>query len=905
MNRHLVSLIVLIFASISLNAQGFLKTQGKQIIDDDNNPVILRGMGLGGWMLQEGYMLQTAGFANAQYQIREAIEELIGSTDTELFYQAWRANHVRKADIDSLKSWGFNSVRLPMHYNLFTLPIEEEPIAGQQTWLDTGFELTDQLIDWCKQNELYVILDLHAAPGGQGMDQGISDYDPSKPSLWESTANKDKTVALWKRIAERYADEPWVAGYDLLNEVNWSLPGNVALRNLYEEITDSIRTVDQNHMIIIEGNWFANDFTGLTPPWDDNMVYSPHKYWSINDQASIQWVLNIREEHNIPLYLGESGENSNTWFRDAIHLLEENQIGWAWWPMKKVEAIAGPLSVVKSDAYQSLLDYWNNGGTPPSASFAKAALMDLTEKLKIENCIYQRDVIDAMFRQVATDEVKPFNTQSIPGVVYPTDFDLGQNKFAYFDSDVATYHVSTGSYSAWNQGWAYRNDGVDIQVTEDNVNTNGYNVGWLNTGEWMQYDVDVDQEMVYDIEVRVASTGTDGRFHFNANEADVTSVVAVPNTGGWQSWQTVTVSDVVLSPTDKKLRFYCDQGGFNLGSFNFIATGATTSLETEFLSAETQDEQTVALHLNKRLEGPLPSGNANFSIKVDGVAVTINEVVLNPANSRMILLTVDTEFEPNEEIRISYNGTQIVATDGIALSTFTNRLVKNNIPLINTVPGRVEAEDFFFQVGIELESTTDAGGGQNIGYLDNGDYADYLIEVTSSGIYEVTYRTAAESATGKLEMQIMEADGNFRTLHNVSFPPTGGWQNWAETKKTVSFPQPGLFTIRLFFTASQFNINWMEFDNLTSTADPVIPTSISMSPNPTSGFFDITGSIKDATDLSIQVFNATGQIIKQQELQVADDFQTSFDLSTMPTGCYWVCVRGADGIQWTRKLVKI
>jgi len=88
--------------------------------------------------------------------------------------------------------------------------------------------------------------------------------------------------------------------------------------------------VDNNHIIFIEGNWFANDFPGLTPPWDDNMVYSPHKYLSFNDQASIQWVLDMRNTYNVPLYLGESGENSNVWFRDAIKLLEDNDIGWAW-----------------------------------------------------------------------------------------------------------------------------------------------------------------------------------------------------------------------------------------------------------------------------------------------------------------------------------------------------------------------------------------------------------------------------------------------------------------------------------------------------------------------------------------------------------------------------------------------
>ena len=127
---------------------------------------------------------------------------------------------------------------------------------------------------------MYVVLDLHAAPGGQGYDAAISDYDSSKPSLWESAANRNKMASLWKRIAAHYADEPWVAGYDVLNEPNWDLPGGTALRALYEQCTDSIREVDSQHLLFFEGNWFANDFTGLTPPWDGNMAYSCLLYTS-------------------------------------------------------------------------------------------------------------------------------------------------------------------------------------------------------------------------------------------------------------------------------------------------------------------------------------------------------------------------------------------------------------------------------------------------------------------------------------------------------------------------------------------------------------------------------------------------------------------------------------------------
>ena len=109
-----------------------------------------------------------------------------------------------------MAKWGFNNIRLRMPYNLFTLPIEAEPLKDNHTWLGKGFSIVDSLLDWCAAKEIYLILDLHAAPGGKGYNTDISDYDDSKPSLWESKENRDKTVAFWKKIAERYKDEPWI-----------------------------------------------------------------------------------------------------------------------------------------------------------------------------------------------------------------------------------------------------------------------------------------------------------------------------------------------------------------------------------------------------------------------------------------------------------------------------------------------------------------------------------------------------------------------------------------------------------------------------------------------------------------------------------------------------------------------
>ncbi|NRB46599.1 MAG: carbohydrate-binding protein [Saprospiraceae bacterium] len=893
----------LFFLSFTISAQGFLTTNGKHIVNESGDTIILKGMGLGGWMLQEGYMLQTASFANPQHQIREKIEELIGKEDTHEFYEAWLANHVRKIDIDSLKSWGFNSVRLPMHYNLFTLPIEDEPVPGQHTWLEKGFTLTDSLISWCRQNEMYIVLDLHAAPGGQGNDQGISDRDEDKPSLWDSEANQDKTVALWQRIATRYVDEPWIAGYDLINETNWAMEGNLPLRNLYQEITDSIRTVDTKHMLFIEGNWFANDFTGLTPPWDDNMVYSPHKYWSFNDQASIQWVLDLREQYDIPIYFGETGENSNTWFKDAIRLFDEHQLGWAWWPMKKVESIAGPLSWTKTPEYQALLDYWNNGGNVPNADFAKATLMEMAEGFKLENCVYQKDVIDAMFRQQNSSVAIPFRIQEIPGVVFATDFDLGGAGVAYADSDIANYQVSTGNFTAWNNGWSYRNDGVDIERTQDNINSNGFNVGWIAPDEWMQYSLDVEEGGVYEIKVRVAANEEGGAFYFSTNDATLTASVTVSNTGGWQNWQTISITDVVLEENDDKLRFHAKAGGFNLNSFEFVRKGNSESIPASYVAGITQDEQHIAISVNKSLGGVEAASRSDFQITADGNPLTITDVALHPSNPRIIILGIDHIIKSRETLRASYTGNAIAAADGTNLESFFQEQITNTIATIHNIPGRIEAEDYFFQSGVQLENTSDAGGGQNIGFLDNGDYLDYYIDVATAGSYQVSFRTAALSEQGQVQLQLVQEDGNATPLVTSTFPATGGWQTWNTSNQNLDLPV-GRHQLRMLITQPLFNINWLEFTLLTSTENPGPFIRTQLFPNPSNGLLQLKAELSEQQDVGLHIHNSLGQLLFSKEFQGQSSLDHELDLSNWLDGYYYLSLRSSDGSSIRRKLVK-
>lgn len=549
---------------------GFLKRSGQKIVDGNGKDVLLRGMGLGGWMLQEGYMMHSAGFAATQYKLKHKIAELVGEKSMQEFYDAWLNNHCTHSDIDSLAKWGFNSVRLPFHYNLFTLPIEQEPDSLKNTWLPKGFQMVDSLLKWCKNNKMYLILDLHAAPGGQGNDLAISDRDNTKPSLWDSPANRSKTVALWVKLAERYANEPWIGGYDLLNEANWKMENNEPLRQLYLDLTASIRKVDQNHILFIEGNWFANDFKNLTPAWDDNMAYSFHKYWNSNETGAFQWVLDLREKNNVPVWLGESGENANQWFADCIEQMEKHNIGWSWWPLKKIGSVVDPATIKLTSGYQSLLDYWTGKtSAKPSPEVVKPILMDLAEKTKIENCKINYDLIDAMFRQVGTNETKAYTSLHIPGRIFAMDFDMGKNGYAYHDADYQ--NISTKPNSAWNKGHIERNDGVDLQADADSAAySKGIHVFEIEAGEWMKYTVNVAKSGTYSISLRVANGSVKpGQLHFEVGGKPVSARIDIAPTGSSTTWKNVLLRNVKLKAGRQSLILKVDQGGFNLGSFTF------------------------------------------------------------------------------------------------------------------------------------------------------------------------------------------------------------------------------------------------------------------------------------------------------------------------------------------------
>lgn len=862
--------------SSSLSAQ-FLRAEGKEILDKDNNPIILKGYGLGGWMLQEGYMMNSSGGADTQHEFKFKLEEFIGSEKTQEFYDAWLDNFVTKQDIDSIASWGFNSVRVAMHYNLFTLPIEEENQPWENTWLTRGFEMIDELLNWCEQNQIYLILDMHAAPGGQGYDAAISDYDSSKPSLWESIYNRNKLIALWGKLAERYQNETWIGGYDLLNEPNWNLQ-DTQLRNLYVQITNKIREYDTNHLIVIEGNWFANDHTGLTPPWDDNLVYSFHKYWNYNDPASIAWIIDIREQYNVPLWMGESGENSNAWYTEAIALFERNNIGWSWWPWKRISTIVAPFSIPSNSNYDAILSYWKGESPAPYVGDAIAGVMQLAADTKVENNTYFKDVVDALIRQPNSSVLKPFAPNLVPGIINASDYDLGTQSVAYHDTNYANFSLSTGSYSPWNQGWNYRNDGVDIQSGA--IGGNGFYLGFLDQGEWVKYTIDVAQTGFYDLNLYYASTQSGGKIKLKNNGKLLLPEITLSNTTSYTNFLARQIPSLYLEAGKNVFEFEVTGSvAYNLSRFEFSHV-QTEPDEFYLIEAKTSTNfNSIELAFNQAVSptGLIPE---HFEVTVNGQAMTPLTVEVE---NRVLYFKLPLTLTASNNIIVSYIGNNVVASNDTPLSVFSSFPVQNILSEYNLIPGRLEAEDFYYQMGFELENTSDIGGGKNLAYTNFGDFAKYKIHVSQSGTYDLHFRLASQNSVGKMSLDLNNGMST-TNLVSIDTPQTGGWQSWQTLTRQVILTE-GTYDLILNIDKPEFNINWIDFEFINDqlSIDDLHDHQVVYYPNPVDNTLHIIFNNISPTNYTI--YDINGRNVKQGEFKIINN-KSTIQLNSIQKGIY-------------------
>ena len=387
--KRMMVMVTMLTIHVMAQTNAFVTTRGADIVLPDGTSIFLRGINLGNWLVPEGYMFKFT-HANSPRRINETFTQLLGPEETKKFWKLFRDNYITKEDIAFIKKSGLNSIRVPFNYRLFVSEDHDTRFAGP------GWEMLDRVIKWCKEENLYVILDMHCAPGGQTGDN-IDDSD-GFPFLFTSDEAQKLTIDLWKKIAARYANETIVIGYDFLNEPIATYfdaaKFNHLLEPLYKRIVAAVREVDTNHIVFLGGAQWNNNFSVFGKPFDKKTVYTFHKYWCDTTQAMVQEYSDFMKKYNVPIWMGESGENTDQWIGAWRRLNEKNNFGWCFWPYKKMDAASNMLSVRRTAEWDSVIAYANKPRTTfkeirearPSQQVITKAFNDYLELCKFSNC---------------------------------------------------------------------------------------------------------------------------------------------------------------------------------------------------------------------------------------------------------------------------------------------------------------------------------------------------------------------------------------------------------------------------------------------------------------------------------------------------------------------------------------
>jgi aryl-phospho-beta-D-glucosidase BglC (GH1 family) len=346
----------------------------------------VKGINLGNWLVPEGYMFRFAR-KRAPSEIAEVIEALVGPQEAARFWAAFREDYVTQADIRFIKAAGFNTVRVPLHWRLFVEPGAADDGSADK-FEGQGWTLLDRLVGWCRDAGLRVIIDLHAAPGGQ---TGVNHDDGTGfPLTFYVPRYRDLTVALWRELAAHYRNETAVLGYDLLNEpispyndVNYLDP---QLEPLYRDIVAAIRSVDDNHVVLLAGAQWSTNFSVFGRPFDSNAVYEYHKFWANPTRDALQDYLDFSNRWNVPVMIGETGEYTNGWNDKFRRLHERFNIGWCFWTYKNLDTKTSVVSIEKPEGWDRVAEVGSSEpGAMPSREQAQTILDAYLEAAKLKN----------------------------------------------------------------------------------------------------------------------------------------------------------------------------------------------------------------------------------------------------------------------------------------------------------------------------------------------------------------------------------------------------------------------------------------------------------------------------------------------------------------------------------------
>lgn len=490
--------------------KGFLHTKDTKIVNGDNQEIILEGYGVGNWVNPEGFMCGSfLPFMNnspgdlfngkdgkrvfAQWgrferyrTITSTVRELCGEEYLKTFWPRWHANHLSEADIKAMADLDLNSVRLVL--NAATL-LKEEPGIH---FIEEGFAVLEQAIDWCEKYNIYAILDMHAAPGGQTGGIFDNSYD-NMPRLWFDQESWDRTLILWEEIAKRFGDRWIVGGYDLLNEP-LSVPVDKEaipkLSKFYDECIQVIRKHDTKHMFFLEPAGFARytiTFDHDYDPGYHNWAIHLHRYGFKPEISELTPYLRKGQEYNVPVWIGEGGSSpeANAVF---FNIAQEYGIGFCLWCWKTAYREDGPKNVGhKLPKDWDLIEEYIQGGSKPPYEKAIQIFDEYLDNMKFEKCIVDFGTINRSRRIVPFDlPAVGYDHSEKNGETYVGDWALG---------NLLNYRLGDRTKLVWDNRYTepvlWMNEDADARMDPVPDNRNPITRLWLEMkeGEFAVYTV--------------------------------------------------------------------------------------------------------------------------------------------------------------------------------------------------------------------------------------------------------------------------------------------------------------------------------------------------------------------------------------------------------------------------------
>lgn len=353
-----------------------LTVQDGYIVNENGEQIVLKGINLGNWLLWETWMGFVPEYTSdwAYYDTLEVLIDRFGEEKTTEIIKTFEDNFITEEDIAQIEKLGFNCVRVPFWYRNFMT--EELEWLAENHNDNNGFQKLDWLISTCEKYGIYVMLDLHGAPGGQSKNHCTG--KAGRNELYENEEMMNATVELWCAIAERYKDNKTVAAYDLLNEpqnnsgyegdYTWAAESEDAVsrtNNTYDTLYKAIREIDENHIISFEGVWSTTVLPDPNEMGYENMLYQLHLYDTEKGMIRyrVKELKTARKDWGVAVIVGEYNNGENEYYAQKQY--DKNDISRVKWNYKTFNA-GGQWGIfnkdveridIKTASYEEILNF--------------------------------------------------------------------------------------------------------------------------------------------------------------------------------------------------------------------------------------------------------------------------------------------------------------------------------------------------------------------------------------------------------------------------------------------------------------------------------------------------------------------------------------------------------------------